>query len=93
MATPSSTDPFAQQEQLRHDVERLAGEIGERNIYRYAQLYEEAAFIEQSFRRRRIPADPAGIPGAGQKLRKPSSRTDGGDFSASDDCHRRDLAL
>ena len=39
-----------QQERLRQDVDRLAGIIGERNVYRYSKLCETAEFIEQSFR-------------------------------------------
>ena len=35
---------------LRHDVEKLAGEIGERNVFRHAKLNEAATFIEQSFK-------------------------------------------
>jgi Zn-dependent M28 family amino/carboxypeptidase len=34
---------------LREDIERLAGEIGERNFEHYRKLLEAAAFIEQSF--------------------------------------------
>lgn len=43
------TDLARQEERLRQDVERLAGVIGERNIYRYSKLCDAAAFIEQSF--------------------------------------------
>jgi Zn-dependent M28 family amino/carboxypeptidase len=39
-----------QQERIRQDVDRLAGVIGERNVYRYSRLCETAAFIEESFR-------------------------------------------
>src|ERR1041385_7002581 len=39
-----------EQQRLRHDVERLAGTIGERNIYCYPKLVEAAEFIEESFR-------------------------------------------
>ncbi|HEV2971105.1 MAG TPA: M28 family peptidase [Pirellulales bacterium] len=35
---------------LRKDVEKLAGEIGDRSIPKYAKLVEAAAFIEKSFR-------------------------------------------
>jgi hypothetical protein len=34
---------------MRKDVERLAGEIGERSMAKYAKLVEAAAFIEKSF--------------------------------------------
>src|SRR5438128_2728443 len=34
---------------LKQDVEKLAGEIGERSVPRYAKLVEAAAFIEKSF--------------------------------------------
>jgi hypothetical protein len=36
-------------EQLREDVERLAGDIGERNLYRYDQLLAAADFIANTF--------------------------------------------
>lgn len=36
-------------EELRADVQKLAGEIGERNIDRYSQLIAAADFIEKSF--------------------------------------------
>ena len=36
-------------EELRADVQKLAGEIGERNMDRYAQLTAAADFIEKSF--------------------------------------------
>jgi hypothetical protein len=36
-------------EELRADVQKLAGEIGERNMDRYAQLIAAADFIEKSF--------------------------------------------
>src|SRR5689334_488176 len=36
-------------EELRADVQKLASEIGERNMNRYAQLTAAADFIEKSF--------------------------------------------
>ena len=39
----------SQESRLRLDIERLAGEIGERNFEHYPKLLEAAAFIEQSF--------------------------------------------
>jgi Zn-dependent M28 family amino/carboxypeptidase len=36
-------------EALKKDVEKLAGEIGDRSLPRYAKLVEAAAFIEKSF--------------------------------------------
>jgi Zn-dependent M28 family amino/carboxypeptidase len=36
--------------QLRHDIHRLARDIGERNFQHYAPLCEAAGFIEQAFR-------------------------------------------
>lgn len=39
----------SQENRLREDIERLAGEIGERNFEHYRKLLEAAAFIEQSF--------------------------------------------
>jgi Zn-dependent M28 family amino/carboxypeptidase len=35
---------------LRHDVERLAADIGERNFWRYAELEAAAQFLERSLR-------------------------------------------
>jgi Zn-dependent M28 family amino/carboxypeptidase len=43
-------DLHRQEERLRQDIHRLAGEIGERNVYSYSKLCEAAAFVEQSFR-------------------------------------------
>ena len=39
----------SQENRLREDIERLAGEIGERTFEHYRKLLEAAAFIEQSF--------------------------------------------
>ncbi len=57
MPGKSYTDPLpplTKEEQalcdaLRRDVETLAGDIGERNVYRYPALCAAADFIEQSF--------------------------------------------
>jgi hypothetical protein len=46
-----STDEAALREELRTDVQKLAGEIGERNVWRYVQLNAAADFIEVSFSR------------------------------------------
>ena len=48
-AAPLSPDEIALREELRASVERLAGEIGERNLWHYAQLNAAADFIEDSF--------------------------------------------
>ena len=48
-AAPLSPDEIALREELRADVQKLAGEIGERNMWRYAQLNAAADFIEDSF--------------------------------------------
>jgi hypothetical protein len=48
---PLSTDEAALREELRTDVQKLAGEIGERNMWHYAQLNAAADFIEDSFSR------------------------------------------
>ena len=50
-AGPLSPDEVALREELRADVEKLAGEIGERNMWHYAQLNAAADFIEDSFSR------------------------------------------
>ena len=49
-ATPSP-DEIALREELRADVQKLAGEIGERNMWHYRQLNAAADFIEDSFSR------------------------------------------
>jgi Zn-dependent M28 family amino/carboxypeptidase len=46
---PLSPDQVALREELRADVQKLAGEIGERNMQRYPQLNGAADFIENSF--------------------------------------------
>jgi len=48
-AAPLSSDEFTLREELRADVQKLAGEIGERNMWHYAQLNAAADFIENSF--------------------------------------------
>jgi hypothetical protein len=48
---PLSPDEIALREELRADVQKLAGEIGERNMWHYAQLNAAADFIDDSFSR------------------------------------------
>jgi hypothetical protein len=48
---PLSPDEVTLREELRADVQKLAGEIGERNMWHYAQLNAAADFIEDSFSR------------------------------------------
>jgi len=50
-AGPLSPDEIALREELRVDVQKLAGDIGERNMWHYAQLNAAADFIEDSFSR------------------------------------------
>jgi hypothetical protein len=50
-ARPLSPDEVILREELRADVQKLAGEIGERNMWHYAQLNAAADFIEDSFSR------------------------------------------
>ena len=50
-AAPLSPDEIILREELRSDVQKLGGEIGERNMWRYAQLNAAADFIEDSFSR------------------------------------------
>jgi hypothetical protein len=50
-AGPLSPDEMALREELRADVQKLAGEIRERNMWHYAQLNAAADFIEDSFSR------------------------------------------
>jgi peptidase M28-like protein len=46
-----SAGEVALRDELRADVQKLAGEIGERNMWRYPQLNAAANFIEDSFSR------------------------------------------
>src|SRR5262249_4653281 len=48
-AAALSADEVRLREELRADVQTLAGDIGERNMIRYAQLNAAAEFIENSF--------------------------------------------
>jgi hypothetical protein len=48
---PLSPDEVKLREELRADVQKLAGEIGERNMWHYAQLNAAADFIENSLSR------------------------------------------
>jgi hypothetical protein len=50
-AGPLSPDEIALREELRASVQKLAGEIGERNMWHYAKLNAAADFIEDSFSR------------------------------------------
>jgi hypothetical protein len=50
-AAPLSPDEVTLREELRSDVQKLAGEIGERNMWHYPQLSAAADFIENSFSR------------------------------------------
>ena len=50
-ASALSPDEIALRDELRAEVQKLAGEIGERNMSRYAQLNAAGEFIEQLFTR------------------------------------------
>jgi peptidase M28-like protein len=50
-AGPLSPDEVVLREELRAKVQKLAGEIGERNMWHYPQLNAAADFIEDSFSR------------------------------------------
>jgi Peptidase family M28 len=50
-AGPLSLDEVVLREVLRANVQKLAGEIGERNMWHYAELNAAADFIEDSFSR------------------------------------------
>ncbi len=50
-AAPLPADEVTLREELRADVQKLAGEIGERNMRHYPQLNAAADFIENSFSR------------------------------------------
>src|SRR5438067_2193164 len=48
---PLSPNEIALREELRADVQKLAGDIGERNMWHYTKLNAAADFIEDSFSR------------------------------------------
>ncbi len=48
---PLSPEEVMLREELRADVQKLAGEIGERNMWHYPQLNAAVDFIEDSFSR------------------------------------------
>ena len=48
---PLSPDEVTLREELRADVQKLAGEVGERNMWHYQQLNAAVDFIEDSFSR------------------------------------------
>jgi hypothetical protein len=50
-AAALSPDEIALREELRADVQKLAGKIGERNMWHYSQLNAAADFIDNSFLR------------------------------------------
>ena len=50
-AGPLSPDEIVLREELRANVQKLAGEIGERNMWHYEKLNAAADFIEDSFSR------------------------------------------
>jgi Zn-dependent M28 family amino/carboxypeptidase len=50
-AAPLSPEDIDLRAELKSDVQTLAGEIGERNMWHYAQLNAAADFIEDSFSR------------------------------------------
>jgi peptidase M28-like protein len=50
-AAPLSADEIALREELHAHVQKLAGDIGERNMWHYPQLNTAAEFIEDSFSR------------------------------------------
>ncbi|MGA7275780.1 MAG: M28 family peptidase, partial [Candidatus Udaeobacter sp.] len=50
-AAPLSPDEVTLREELRADVQKLAGDIGERNMWHYTKLNAAADFIEDSFSR------------------------------------------
>lgn len=49
MPPPLQSEQLALREELRRDVQMLAGEIGERNFQRYSELRAAADFVERSF--------------------------------------------
>jgi len=56
VAAQLSPDEMGLREELRRDVQTLAGDIGERNLNRYPQLQAAAEFIESSFVRAGLQA-------------------------------------
>ena len=59
VAAQLSPDEMGLREELRRDVQTLAGDIGERNLNRYPQLQAAAEFIESSFVRAGLQAKRA----------------------------------
>ena len=54
-AGPLSPDEVGLREELRANVQKLAGEIGERNMWHYPQLNAAVDFVEASFSRAGLP--------------------------------------
>ena len=80
-AGPLSPDEIALREELRANVQKLAGEIGERNMWRYAQLNAAVDFIEDSFSRaglrtRRESYETGGQPCHNIEAEIPGNRSD-----------------
>ena len=65
-AAPVSADEVTLREELRADVQKLAGEIGERNMRHYAQLNAAADFIEDSFSRAGLHPSETSAPRPGR---------------------------
>ena len=92
---PLSPDEVTLREELRADVQKLAGEIGERNMWHYPQLNAAADFIENSFSRaglhpRRDSYELRGQACHNIEVEIPFSRS-GGLQSAADHFDRRAL--
>jgi hypothetical protein len=76
---PLLPDEVVLREELRANVQKLAGEIGERNMWHYAQLNAAADFIEDSFSRaglriRRDSYDMGGQPCHNIEAETPGNR-------------------
>src|SRR5256886_13098422 len=67
-AGPLSPDEVVLREELRANVQKLAGEIGERNMWHYAQLNAAADFIEDSFSRTGLRTRRESYPMRGQSF-------------------------
>ena len=64
---PLTEEETALRDALRKDVETLASEIGERNVFRYPRLAAAADFIERSFAEAGYAVRREGFEASGQR--------------------------
>ena len=66
---PLTPEQVVVRDRLRAHVARLAGEIGERNLWRYPALQEAAAYIEETFAATGYAPDPQTFESGGKSVR------------------------